>query len=181
MTDLEMQFQGADLDETEELETTRGSTDEDLNVRLDRLCGLVEATVMQVGELWEVVAATTGQDVAVPEKVEALQQMGLVIEMVREAAERTPRETKAAAVAALAPEVQRLAGTIDMRLQGLGNAVRAIDQSRISIEQHVLEIRRKHEAILAIRENWALIALFGGGALSVINLLTFAAFWFSRS
>lgn len=180
MTDLEMQYQGADSDETDEVET-KGASPEDLNARLDRLCELVEAVVMQVGELSEVVTANTGEYAAIPTKGAAVQQMGLVIEMVREAAERTPRETKAAAVAALGPEVQRLAETIDMRLQGLGNAVRAIDQSRISIEQHVLEIRRKHEADLAIRENWALIVLFAGMALSVINLLTFALFWFSGS
>ena len=181
MTDLEMQFQGADLDKTDEVETKGASPDDDLSARLDRLCELVEAAVMQVGELSEIVAVSVGRDEAIPTKGEALQQMGLVIEMVREAAERTPRETKAAAAAALGPEVQRLAETIDMRLQGLGNAVRAIDQSRISIEQHVLEIRRKHQADLAIRENWALIALFAGMALSVINLLTFALFWFSGS
>lgn len=181
MNDLEVQFQGADLDETEEVEVERAFTNEDLNVRVDRLCELVEAVVMQVGELQEVVTANTVQDVAMPGNGEALQQMGLVVEMVREVAERTPRETKVAAVAALAPEVRRLAEKIDMRLQGVGNAVRAIDQSRISIEQYVLEIRRKNEANVSIRENWALIALFGGGALSVINLLTFVAFWFSGS
>jgi hypothetical protein len=191
MVNMKLQFEGAEHDETEEAEA--GSDDIAPNVAdfITRIDSSLRILARKLGKLSEDVEALKASSAgAVREPGEAssfgvqngpFQQMALVVEMVREAAERTPRETKAAAVGALGPEVQRLAETIDMRLQGLGNVVRALDHSRISIEQHVLEIRRKHEAALAIRENWALIALFGGGALSLINLGTLAIFWLSRS
>lgn len=191
MVNMELQFEGADLDDTEEAERPPSDLAPEIAERFERVDSGIQALGDEIGRLAQAVDAwKASSSGVVPAQGEAsvsqpesgpFQQMALVVEMVREAAERTPRETKAAAVGALGPEVQRLAETIDMRLQGLGNAVRALDQSRISIEQHVLEIRRKHEAALAIRENWALIALFGGGALSLINLVTLALFWLSRS
>lgn len=156
----------------------------EITERLERLDSGVRALGDEIGRLSQAVEASKVlSSVAVQEPGDAsavlpvdglFQQLAMVVEYVRDAAERTPLETKAAAIAALAPEVQRLAETIDTRLQGLGNVVRALDNSRISIEQHVLEVRRKHDTNLAIREKWALIALFGGVALGMINLLTLA-------
>lgn len=191
MVNMELQFEGADLDETEEAETETNDPAPNVSEFIARIDGTLTILARKVGKLSEdmeaVKTSSTSAGLELDERSPSdlqngpFQQLAMVVEMVREAAERTPRETKAAAIAGLAPEVQRLAETIDMRLQGLGNAVRAIDQSRITIEQHVIEIRRKHEAAIAVRETWALIALFAGGALSAINLATFALFWFPGS